>query len=395
MKLQAWWGVVLSGLLFCIHTSPQDDVAEQDDFNVYVLLDKKICTDDVLWNIEADDGFIICDIGTEKQLESLPTKSLRISVRHDSLRLNGRKVAVHALRIKPLRGHLRHENDTYPGDLLIIAHEGTWYLVNGVDLEEYVCGVLRCESYAHWELEANKSQAIAQRSYVLAKITKTRGRKKIGKGFVYDIGKTNIHQTYKGLCTCEKTRRAVEETRGKVLVFAGNPVEAMYDICCGGITPAHMDGINFDHAPYLGRDYACTFCSTSKLHSWKASYTLHEFEQLVKQVDKRISSIRHVHVTKTDKAGIVVELIIRAGKKTIKLSGKQAYALFKAIRSFHYTVAIEEGKVVFHGKGYGHHLGLCQYGALEMARQKKDSDAILRFYFPNTGILRLKIRKNR
>jgi stage II sporulation protein D len=395
MSLQKWWGILLSSVLLCIHTSPQDDVTEQDDFNVYVLLDKKTCADDVLWTVEADDGFIICDVATEKPLEMVAGQALHFSVRRDALRLNGRKVAINALRIKPQRGYLRHGNDVYPGDVIIIVHEGTWYLVNGVDLEEYVCGVLRCESYPHWELEANKSQAIAQRSYVLAKITKTRGRKKIGKGFMYDIGKTNIHQTYRGLCTCEKTRRAVEETRGKVLVFKGNPVEAMYDICCGGIIPAHMDGVDFVGSPYLARAYACTFCNTSKLHSWKVSYTISEFEQLVKQLDARVGSIRLVQVTKTDKAGMVIELLIRTGKKTIKLSGKQVYSLCKSIRSFYYTATIEEGKVIFHGKGYGHHLGLCQYGALHMARQGEGSDAILSFYFPNTDILRLKILKNR
>jgi len=374
--------------------SSQDDAELLDDFYVYVLLDKKICSDGILWSIKSEKGFVICDVATGKQLDSLDAPALNFSVQNNQLRLNGRRVVVTSLRIKPREGYLRYENDTYPDDIVLILHEGVWYLVNGVELEEYVCGVLRCESYSHWKLEANKSQAIAQRSYVLARITKARGRKKLGKGFIYDIGKTNSDQTYKGLCTCEKTRQAVEETRGMVLVFQGRVVESMYDICCGGVIPAHMEGIDFSTAPHLARSYACTFCSSSKLHSWKASYTLREVEQLVKQLDNHIGPIRHIHVTKTDKAGMVVELLIRAGRRTIKLSGKQAYALFKAVRSFHYTVAIEGDKVVFHGKGYGHHLGLCQYGALEMALQGKDSEAILRFYFPNIDILKLKVLKN-
>jgi len=83
------------------------------------------------------------------------------------------------------------------------------------------------------------------------------------------------------------------------------------------------------------------------------------------------------------------EVALQGFKRRIKVSGKKLYSMLKDIKSFCFNIQKKADKIVFNGRGYGHHIGLCQWGAREMVRDGWDYKKILRFYYPSTNFMRL------
>jgi len=373
------------------------ETVEQKDCTVYVLLDKKETADGELWTMNAAGGFEVADLFKSNIRDAVTTETLALSVRGGALCINGKRLSVRQVKITPTSAEgtcaqgICTQGNCYDGAFYILYQDGVWHLVNGIDLEEYVGCVLRAESWPGWPLEVNKVLAIVFRTYVVAKLLKARGKRKVGRGFLYDVLSTNAHQTYKGKHDRPVLRQAVEETRGVVLAHNNQPIEAMYDACCGGLVPAHIKGIDFQGAPYLARTYPCTFCSDCKLYSWKATYTAQEVVDALKPLNDKVRSISSMRVSQKDKAGVVHEVTVKAGKTKVNVSGKKTYSLFKDIKSYCFSVAQTSGTFVFEGRGYGHHLGLCQWGAREMIRRGQGYTEVLSFYYPSTRLMKLEV----
>jgi stage II sporulation protein D len=174
-----------------------------------------------------------------------------------------------------------------------------------------------------------------------------------------------------------------------VLGFKGTPILAMFDCCCGGVIPAHIADFDFDKVPYLARIYACTHCKESSLYSWQVSYEHAVFETFLNQYKHEIARLHDIHIVKKDKAGLVTEVKLKGPKKSTTISGKQLYSLLKDVKSFHFDVHKKLDKFVFTGRGFGHHIGLCQWGARQMVRDGWDYKSILRFYYPGTYFMHL------
>ena len=98
--------------------------------------------------------------------------------------------------------------------------------------------------------------------------------------------------------------------------------------------------------------------------------------------------IKDVRVT-TDKAGKVTEIEVRTGRSHKKISGATMYRLCKDIRSFCYTIKKEEKIFKFTGKGFGHHMGVCQWGVRAMVKKGFTEKQILDYYYPGTELMKL------
>jgi stage II sporulation protein D len=273
----------------------------------------------------------------------------------------------------------------YHGFFGIIIQNDAAYFINYIDLEEYVGCVLNSESWPGWPLELNKAFAIASRSYLVSKISQA-----IKRNALYHIKNTNIHQTYNGIHASETLHLAVNQTRGIILTHNQKAIEAMFDCCCGGIIPAKMTGIDFERAPYLARSNPCNYCKTSKLYTWKVEYPLSTFQQLLKKAGFPVRQLRDIKVTKRDGAGVVQQVMIRDARKITYLTGKQIYSVCSKIKSFCFTVQKKGKEICFTGKGYGHHLGICQWGARRMIDAGFTYRSILNFYYPGTTLMELK-----
>lgn len=384
--------LIMSCMVFADDDTTKSSV---DETMLYVLLDKQVALPGCLWTIGSSHGVKVYDIFCERRYDRIADQVVVFEQADDEIRLliNGRAVTPRALRIEPVDGTIMVNGVPYAGCLYIMYSDGNWHLVNRVALEDYVFSVLGSESWPGWPLEVDKVFAIMIRTYAVEKIVRARGKRRPGKGFMYDIVSTNAHQTYKGIHGRQSLREAVDMTRGRVLLYEGKPIEAMYDTCCGGVIPAHMHvSKKKRHSglpPYLARTYACTFCSDCKAYSWTAEYALDEAIELLKKVDPRIDRLHSIHVGHVDKAGLVHEVIVRFGKHRLVLSGQKMYALFKDVKSFCFSVTKSGECLVFKGTGYGHHRGLCQWGAREMIKRGWDCTSVLRFYYPETSIMKL------
>jgi len=354
-------------------------------FVVRVLLNECDHVSLAQWNFVSDEGFMVqainCTDGHPKKM--VRVASFTVMIKQGSLFYKGKRLK-HGVRLRSVNGHGIFNGVAYDGDFCIIPHKNSFLCINYVGLEDYIAAVLKTESWPGWPLEVNKVFAIACRSYVVFKVLEA---KRTGR--VFHVKNSNVHQTYQGRHDKQILKQAVKETQAMVLGFKGRPVLAMFDSCCGGIIPAHIADFDFYKAPYLARDYACTYCKSSSLYSWKVSYEFALFDKLLKEHNYDIARCKSIRIIAKDKAGLVKEVRFDGYKKHMIISGKQLYSMVKEIKSFKFDVCKKLDEIVFSGVGFGHHLGLCQWGARQMVREGFDYKSILSFYYPETQLMRL------
>jgi len=364
-------------------------------YNVRVLLDEWGTKKDhaesghLGWRLSSERGFKLSNRTGAVTLDSVksPKKNpseLSISVRNGHLYVNKVRYDDEILFIVPTKHATAFDANEYQGSFVIARKNDSVYLINSLDLEDYVFSVLRTESWPGWPLEVNKVFAVACRSYAIAMIMRSKSSK-----LPYHIKNTNVHQTYTGIHECPLLKTAVEETRGVFVSYEGKPIIAMFDGCCGGVVPAHIKGFNFTGAPYLARPYACTYCRSCKLYSWQAHYSANALTSMMKKTAPTIKKLKDIKVTKKDKAGLVQEVTLHSPRGAARVPGKKFYSSLKGIKSYCFTIHKHADTVTFKGRGYGHHLGLCQWGAREMVRRGWQYRDILQFYYPNTTFMRL------
>lgn len=256
-------------------------------------------------------------------------------------------------------------------------------VVNIVDLEDYIRGVLPSEMPPSFNIEALKAQAVAARTY--AWMNRDR-HKHLG----YDLCDSTHCQVYHGaLNEKASTSKAVAETEGRVIVYDGKLIWAQYCSDCGGIT---QDG----GKPYLrsvsdspeggGADY----CSHSG-HSWVKSWSLPEFEKLLAKSYPKLQGIKSVKVAGIDSSNRVNEVEIDAESGMLSITGTRIRNLLgnTTIKSTVFTVKLADGKVTFEGRGFGHGVGLCQFGAngLAAAPNNYTFEQILKHYYSGVEIV--------
>lgn len=362
------------------------DPSREHKYQVRVLLaqeEKKNLKEPLTLNCK--NGFIVFDpVGLSKH--HFKSDSLNIMyTQKNGLSLNKIPYGQSRLYIIPTQEFISFKDREYQGNFLVVLDQEKIYLINVLDLEDYVFSVLKTESWPGWPLEVNKVFAIASRSYVIGVILDTKK-----SGLPYHVKNTNKHQTYTGLHTNHLLKDAVQQTQGIFIAYKKKPIVAMFDACCGGIIPAHVHGVNFTHAPYLARSYACTFCKSCKIYNWQAEYSLDQLEKHLKKEIPTLQKLKEVKIMKIDKAGLVQEVHAKTSAHTHTITGKKIYSLLDKVRSFCFTVAKKTNNtIVFTGRGYGHHMGLCQWGAREMVRRGHDYKAVLHFYYPHTDLMRL------
>ena len=377
------------------------------NIEVRVLLNEKNETDLPEWTIEAfklddnnkiekatDGGFIIYfDSNKGKRFSA---NELKIKEENSWFYINGTKIAKDYLVIRAKKNNfVGIDGVPYSGFFVLSKINDKFYLINFVELEEYVSSVLFGESWPGWPLEINEVFAIMCRTYAVNRIMNARSKENKSKS-IFDLKKNNYDQTYKGFHSFENLRQAVKQTEGIVLSYDGKPIIAMYDSCCGGIVPSKTQGVvNFQKAPYLARDYACNYCKNTKIFSWTAEYSIHQLEKILSKEYPQLKKLRlkELKVTKVDPAGIVKQISIKTNRGDIVITGKKIYSLLKNIKSLNFKTTKIGHNYVFKGKGYGHQMGLCQWGARQMIKEKGwNFRQVLRFYYPDVDFMKIKLK---
>lgn len=266
----------------------------------------------------------------------------------------------------------------YRGTLEVRLRLGRLQLVNDVQVEDYVVGVLAGEMPSSYPIEALKAQAVAARTYAV----RCRG-KHASAG--YDLCDGSHCQVYDGALNETPSRqRAVLATAGQVLTYNGQPASTMYCTDCGGATECFGPS-----APYL----ASVIEPAEITHStWSKTYTLAELSaKLVAAGFKQADGLQKVSVVKTRPSGRAESVMLAGQKGTLTIDAARLRFVLgpSVIQSTLFTLqAAPDGTVTFNGKGCGHGLGMCQTGARALAGPPFNYtfDQILAHYYPGTKL---------
>ena len=258
-------------------------------------------------------------------------------------------------------------------------------VVNQVALEDYLRGVLSKEAPDYWPLEALKAIAIAARTYgVYQRFLKEAGE--------YDVTGDVMSQDYGGK-TAEKigTTRAVKVTAGWILMYQGRLFPTFYHSTCGGKTEHARVMGRFDLAPLRG-GRACSFCLASPFFSWQRRLTKADVNWALHQsAHGTVGDVQDLRVANRTPSGRAEQIAIIGNKRTLRLSGYEFRALFgfATIRSTFLTITPVPDGFVVEGRGWGHGVGMCQWGAAELARRGVSAPEILAFYYPGAELVHL------
>ncbi|MFH1644128.1 MAG: SpoIID/LytB domain-containing protein [bacterium] len=368
---------------------------------IRVLLDEINSKEPNNFFIQSKEGVIIQTLPKTTSPILLKNKKVYIKVKDDSLYLSNdgqeyKKAKKKEILIKPVKKYFSFNGKSFNGEvkLLIDEKQNKLFIINNLNLEDYIYSVLRFESYPTWPKDMQKIQAIASRSYAFHCMRQAR-IKKIKNP--YDIKRSNHHQTYNGKHDAKHLKEAVKETTGVILTYDKKPIIAMFDACCGGVIPANMKNPDFKKAPYLAREERCVFCKNYTLYHWKKDLLFNSFVNNLKNNPKisdqinKIGKIYDIKIAEKDKAGVVHKIKFIGSKKNSIVNGRDFWEnQRKTIRSLNFDLKKINDRLIITGNGFGHQIGLCQRGARELLNRGWNYKNILKFYYPKTQIAKLK-----
>ena len=247
-------------------------------------------------------------------------------------------------------------------------------IVNRVDMDEYLKGVLPKEMSPSFPMESLKAQALCSRSFAINNYNKF-----IKNG--YNLDDTTRSQVYYGKDVEEKTtNKAVEETIGQVIKYDGKVAETIFCASSGGYTVASSEAWGGNSVPYL--------------ISKEDPYSVHPWKYELKNSDLKKLNLSDVFSVSLDynNSNRVNNLTFSTSKGDVKIKATDFRQKIgnKIIKSTLFDVNVIGNKVFVSGKGYGHGVGMSQYGAVEMAKKGSNYKDIIEFYFPGTNIEKIK-----
>jgi stage II sporulation protein D len=303
-------------------------------------------------------------------------------------------------------------NRRYPG-VLAIAH--TWGTgpadnrldaMNHVPMETYLPGVLVGELYGSWEPATFRAQAIAARTYAIFSAALTAQR-------TYDLESTTASQVYTGGTDSPKPLQAARDTRGLVLVYQGQVVPAFYSADSGGIAQSAWDafgdiqpiaplrarlhydiGSDSPHASWGPIDRSTTTLA-ARIRGWGIAnnHAVGRANGIVRiEITERTVGGRPVEFTVVDLAGQAYPLRAEQFRNACNFARPPLPELTRDqhLKSSFVEVQVQGSRVVFaNGRGFGHGVGLSQWGAQDMAERGYDHDEILSFYYPGAELRKL------
>ena len=259
--------------------------------------------------------------------------------------------------------------------------------VSQMDIETYVMGVLAGEMKNDWPEEALKAQAILARTFVL-KFIETKDSKYEGADISTDVSEA---QAYSEADINDRVRAAVEETRGQVMSYEGELVQAWFHAHAGGKTELPSASLEYKEAdpPYLAAtDSPDSDKAPEDVQHWTATFDAAAFQKACADAGLATGLPETVEIGETGASGRAKTLLVNGSAVSAPSLRLQlgANAMKSTLLD---SVSVEDGKVIMKGRGFGHGVGMSQWGAYGMAEEGATAEEIIRHYFQNIDIVRL------
>jgi stage II sporulation protein D len=322
-------------------------------------------------------------LGTDmKILSGSYLKEAKIIPTYSGLKINNKNFKIYGFKILTDKdGVIFLDNRRFRGHIDIMREKNlTLLVINYIDIEDYLFGVLQYEVAWWWPYAALKAQAIAARTYALY-------QSEVNKEKDYDLTNDTFSQMYGGANRERyRTRKAVIRTQSKVLTYDGKIFPAYYHATCGGHTENAAELWNIDLPPLKG--VKCDFCEKSPHYYWEAQIALKTIEEKLTKEGYEISDIKDIVPLERNRSNRIRSLEILHKNGSLKIKGDKFRLLVgsRYIRSTNFTVNIVKGKAFFKGYGWGHGVGLCQWGAYFMSKKGYKTREILEYYYPESEI---------
>jgi len=287
----------------------------------------------------------------------------------------------------------------YGGDLRLLAQgDGAVKVINVVDVETYVAGVLPGELYPGFSRESFRTQAIAARTYALYEMSTT-------SRVDYDVTAGEGSQVYEGASDTAVYREAcaaVKYTRGMVCTWTSSAGERIFctffSSACGGTTQSVSDGKSMHNIPPLAGGVRCDYCRIAKGEAYRWKPRSIRTAELMSRLTERypeaakLGRLRDVRVLRRTAGGRarLISLVGETGR-TMQLPGENFRLAVgsRVMRSTNCRICLDGDSLVFEdGKGFGHGMGLCQWGMEGQARLGRTAAQILRHYYPQSHLTR-------
>lgn len=337
--------------------------------------------------VETNDGFTKKDHSIKiENLGFVEIKHLLNKIQIFNENLTEECEEVKLMPVSPF-GVLSINGKRFRGNLVVYLRKGKGLnIVNIISLEQYLYGVVVSEM-GHGPLEAQKAQAVAARTFAVAKMQKNKNNK-------YDLDATTASQVYGGKEKEDpQAYLAVDDTRGEVLGFEGKVIfDSLYHSTCGGYTANNEEVFFGTPLPYLrgvldiGKDSSDILCQFSPGFQWRVLFSRSMLEESLRAF-KIEGEVQQIKINKVGLSGRVKEIAVVSGEKEYVISGEKIRQFFKVPSTRFVLNYNSDGDLEIIGEGQGHGVGMCQWGAMELARRGEEYKTILAKYYQNSEIL--------
>ena len=258
---------------------------------------------------------------------------------------------------------------------------------SGMDIERYVAGVVAGEMKNDWPVEALKAQAILARTFVL-KFCQDKKSKYGGADISTDVAEA---QAYAPDSVNQRVRQAVDETRGMALAWKGAYPNAWFHSHSGGMTELPSVALEYKGGdpeylkPAASEESERAPASVKK---WTARFTRDQVAKACAGAGVAVGDVESVELGEKGASGRAKAILVN-GKPVSAPSFRIQIGANKLKSTLIDSVALDGDSVTFEGRGFGHGVGLSQWGAYQMAEEGRTARQILQKYFPGVGIVEL------
>jgi stage II sporulation protein D len=334
----------------------------------------------------SDDGGPSARFGTLPQgdvlIEGAGPLELRVEAKTDGVGLNGEVFEVEAITIRTAGERILVGKRAYLGDIQILKKSpNSLVVINHVNLDTYLKGILPLEVSPDWPIESLKAHAVVSRTFALFMALEKKGQ----EFALYDTVKS---QMYGGaLFHKEATDQAIDATHGEVLTFKNEIFPAFFHANCGGHTAPAGEALGREMLEPLS-GVKSSFCKGTKHYEWNLNIPLSEIQTVMQQNGYPATNLKNVQLLGDDGSGRVttVEVQYELSSARIRATDFRAFVGYDKFRSLRVQAELHEGAIQFRGFGWGHGVGFCQWGAKGQAELGTQYREMLQFYYPGSAL---------
>lgn len=254
-------------------------------------------------------------------------------------------------------------------------------------IEEYIAGVVAAEMKTDWPVEALAAQAILARTFTMEAIERrggvphwgTQASTSVEEFQAWDESKIN-----------DNVRAAVNSTRGEVILYQGNYINAWFHAYSGGKTATAKEGLDYTKTPtpfvHIVNDPGEKYVPKED-KTWAAVFAKDEVRTAARKMGIELSDFKQIKVGEKGPSGRAITLVI--GDKTVPAQGFRVNIGSTKLKSTLLSeLKVSGNKVIFTGTGYGHGVGMSQWGAYAMAKEGKSPKEIVKYFFKSVEVVK-------